>query len=304
VVKRFITLTVALFVLLSIPTFAFVSDFEGEGDTVEIYNRWSGVDFWFVDGWFGRVGVDDERPIEVINATGDAYEGDHTLGVILFDPAITDPGDDKWDFHSRPNEAETGINHFADVGTADTISFQVWIPPVGEIDENLVFVPYAQYLDWGVFDENDSISLDSIHQLGFEDGGWREFTVTLPDTVSGGDVLALGIQLEFPEVVNPDYTIYVDYITSETVAGIPISEDESILSVPKASVNNLSYQLNSAAPVHIAVYNTLGQKAKEIVPGTQAGGAYSLDVDLAPGVYLYKVTAGKVGKSSKLIILE
>ena len=301
--KKFLTLTVAFLLCLSISAFAFVSDFEGEGDTVEIHNRWSGVDFWFVDGWFGRVGPDDERPIEVINSFGDAYEGDHTMGVILFDPAIEDPGEDKWDFNSRPGES--GRDHFTDVGLADTISFQVWIPPVGEIDGNLVFVPYAQYLDWGVFDENDSISLDSIHQLGFEDGGWREFTVTLPDTVSGGDILAVGIQFEFPEVVNPDYTIYVDYITSEGSAGIPISpEDASILSLPKASVNNLRYQINSAALVHIAVYNPLGQKVKEIVPGAQTAGAYSVNIGLAPGVYICRVTAGQVGKSSKLIILQ
>jgi hypothetical protein len=304
-VKRFITLTVVLFLLLSIPTFAFLSDFEGEGDTVIMYERFSGETFSYVDAWFARVGPNDRKPIEVINATGDAYEGDHSLGIILFDPA--DTGAENWDFNSRPGESSmTGINHFADVVAGDTISFQVWIPPEGEIDGGLVFVPYAQYHSWGTFDENDSISLDSIYDTeGLEDGGWREFTVILPDTIGGADLDAMGIQFEFPDTVNPDYTIYVDYITSETGAGIPVSPgDASILSLPAASMNNLKYEISASTLIHIGIYNPLGQKVKEIVPGVQAAGAYSLDVDLASGVYLYKVTAGKVGKSSKLIILQ
>jgi len=301
--RKLFSLTVVLLMLLSIPTFAFMSDFEGEGDTVEMHTRWSGVEFWFVDGWFARVDISDYLPIEVINASSTVYEGTYALGVILYDTATSDPGADKWDFNSRPGEG--GRNHFADVGYADTITFQVWIPPEGEGDSSLVFRPYAQYCDWSVWDANDSISIDSLHKVGFAAGGWKEFAVILPDTVNGDSVFAVGIQFEFPDTVNPGDTIYVDYITSEGSSGINIlPEDASILSLPSSSINNLRYEINSAAPVHIAVYNTIGQKVKEIVPGFQAANAYSLNIDLAPGIYLYKVTAGKNGKCSKLLMLK
>ena len=209
--RKVVSFVVVLSVLLSLPAFAFISDFEGVADTVEIHHRWSDVDFWFVDGWFARIDISDTDPAEVINATSTVYEGGHALGVILYDTASADPGADRWDFNSRPGEG--GRNHFTDVDFADTIGFQVWIPPEGEGDSSLVFRPYAQYLDWGVWDANDSVSIDSLRKnLGFAGGGWKLFTVILPDTVSGDSVLAVGIQFNFPEVVNSGDTIFVDYI--------------------------------------------------------------------------------------------
>ncbi len=310
--RKLFSLTVVLLMLLSLPAFAFVSDFEGEGDTVEIHTRWTSVDFWFVDGWFARVDISDYLPIEVINASSTVYEGTYALGVILYDTATSDPGADKWDFNSRPGEG--GRNHFYhvegtdtinDVVEGDTIRFHLWIPPKYEIDTQLVYRSYSQYIEWGIWDA-DSIGIDSIYDNeGLVDGGWRAFDVVLPDTVGGTDILAVGIQFEFPDTVNPGDTIYVDYITSEGSSGINIlPEDASILSLPSSSINNLRYEINSAALVHIAVYNSLGQKVKEIVPGFQAANAYSLNIDLAPGIYLYKVTAGKNGKCSKLLMLK
>ncbi len=302
--RKTVGLLAMLFVLLSLPAFAFMSDFEGEADTVFIYHRWSGVDFPYVDGWYARINIDDHIPADVFNAEGaaTAYEGEHSLAIIIYDTASTDPGAIKWDFNSRPGEA--GINHFTDVVLGDTITFHLWIPPKYDIDTQLVYRPYSQYLDWGIWDA-DSIGIDSIYDHeGLTDGGWRAFTVVLPDTVEGSNILAVGIQFEYPEIVNPGDTIYADYIYSTASAGIPISTDPNVLSLPASSINNVSYEINAAALVHIAVYNSLGQKVKEIVPGLQAAGAYSLDIDLTPGVYLYKVTAGQNGKSTKLLILE
>ena len=41
-----------------------------------------------------------------------------------------------------------------------------------------------------------------------------------------------------------------------------------------------------------------------VVPGLQEAGVYSFDIDLASGIYLINVTAGKNGKSSKLLMLK
>lgn len=311
--RKLFTLAVVLFLLMSVSGLAFVSDFEGEGDTVVMYSRWTGVVFPYVDGWYGRVGINDSLPIEVFNAQGSAtaFEGEHSLGVILWDTATTDPGSDKWDFNSRPGEG--GVNHFYyidgtdtinDVVLGDTISFNVWIPPEGEIDSSLLIRSYAQYLDWGVFDVTDSISVDSLYTLGFA-GAWKEFIVVLPDTVSGSDVFAVGMEFDFPEVVNPGDTIYVDYILNKLGgSGVPVPEGANVLTLPATSLNSLKYEISAALPIHIDVYNISGQRVKEIVPGTQAAGAYSVNVDLAPGVYLYKVVAEKQSKSTKLIVLE
>lgn len=298
---------VLLFVLLSFPVFAFVSDFEGEGDTVVIYNRWTGVDFPYVDGWYARVDISDSKPAEVFNAegAGTAYEGTHALCVIFYDTASVDPGGDLWDFNSRPGEA--GVNHFDGEDTladGDTITFHIWIPPEGSIDDSVVISPYAQYLDWGVWDATDPISIDSLNALGLAET-WHAFEVRLPDTVGGEDILAVGVQFTYPEVVNPDDTIYVDYIYNKAdTSGVPLSTDPSVLSLPSLSINNLSYELSAGALVHLAVYNSLGQKVEEIVPGLQEAGAYSFDIDLASGIYILKVTAGQNGKSGKLLMLK
>lgn len=303
--RKITGLIVLLFVLLSLQAFAFISDFEGEEDTVVIYTRWTGIDFPYVDGWYARVDISDSRPAEVFNAegAGTAYEGEHALCVIFYDTASVDPGGDLWDFNSRPGEG--GVNHFTSVVLGDTIRFHIWIPPEGSIDSSVVISPYAQFLSWSVWDATDPISIDSLNDLGLA-GSWQEFQVRLPDTVAGANILAVGVQFTYPEVVNPDDTIYVDqiYSTADAPSGIPLSTDPNVLSLPASSVNNLSYELNAAALIHIAVYNSLGQKVEEVVPGLQEAGAYSLDIDLAPGIYICKVTAGKNGKSSKLLMLK
>lgn len=305
--KKVLTLTVVLFLIFSVSSFAFVSDFE-EAE-VELFERWSEVTFSFLDGWFARVGPSDTRAIEVFSAygaetsAGSAYEGDYAMGVVLYDTATMDAGAYNWDFNARPGE--NGCDHYSSVVVGDTITFHIWIPPRGAIDTQLVITPYSQYLDWSVFDDT-SFAIDSIYaNEGLTDGGWRAFDVVLPDTVGGSDVLAVGVQFEYPEPVNPNDTIFVDLIHSTEYSGIAIpTGDANILSLPKTSINKLSYEISAASLIHIAVYNTMGQRVKQIVPGAQAAGAYSLNVDLAPGVYLYKVTAGKEGKSGKLLKLE
>ncbi|MEJ2307487.1 MAG: T9SS type A sorting domain-containing protein, partial [candidate division WOR-3 bacterium] len=222
---------------------------------------------------------------------------------IFYDTTVTEPiGAVSWDFGSRPGE---GGEKVATLETGDTVTFHVWIPPKGEIDTQLLYQPYSQYLDWGVFDD-DSIGIDSLYDVeGFTDGGWKAFEVILPDTVGGGELFAVGVQFTYSDTVNPNDTIWVDLIHSTDYSGIDIpAEDASVIvSLPKASINKLSYEINANAFVHLAVYNTLGQRVKQIVPGLQSAGNYSVDLDLTPGVYLYKVTANKTGKTAKLIIL-
>jgi hypothetical protein len=292
--RKLLGFTVVLFLLLSIPSFAFVSDFEGEGDTVYYAERYTGVVFPFVDGWLGRIGRSDSKPIEVLNAElGEgAYEGTHAFGFILYDE--TDTGATIWDINNRDDDK------FTDITEGDSFIVHIWIPKEGEVDTAVIVRPYYQYGGWSEWVDT-SVTIGDFNDAGL-DSSWVRFALEF--ATDGGSMDAMGVEIEYPDTVNPDYTWYVDYIFNKTPSGIPISTDANLLSLPKAAINKLSYEINAATLVHIAVYNTLGQRVKEIVPGLQSAGIYSVDLDLAPGVYLYKVTAGQKGKSSKLIMLK
>lgn len=293
--RKTVSLIVVLCVLLSLPAFAFVCDFEGEGDTVYYAERYTGVIFPFVDGWLGRVGRSDSKPIEVFNeALGeDAFEGTHAFGFTFYDES--DTGATIWDVNSRDDDK------FADIAEGDSFIVHVWIPAEGEVDTAIEVAPYYQYGGWSEWVDT-VVTLAALYDGGYEEGGWVRFALEF--ATDGASMDAMGVEYHYPDTVNPEHTWYIDYIYDKDVSGIPVSTDGDLLTLSATSMNNLKYEIGASAAVHIDVYNPLGQKVKEIVPGTQASGAYSLNIDLAPGVYMCKVTAGKVGKFSKLIILE
>jgi hypothetical protein len=294
--KKLFLLMVALFLLTSTTAFAFVSDFEGEDDTVYIAERYTGVDFPFVDGWMGRISRSDSKPIDVFNAElgENAGEGTHSFGFTFYDP--TDTGATIWDVNNRDDDK------FADIVQGDSFIVHVWIPAdEGFIDTLVEVAPYYQYGEWSEWVDT-VVTLAELYDAGFEEGGWARFALEL--AADGASMDAMGVEYHYPDTVNPDDTWYIDYIYNKEVSGVPVSEGVNVLTLPSASMNGLKYEISSAALIHIDVYNISGQKVKEIVPGAQSAGSYSLDVDVAPGVYLYKVTANKESKGSKLIILQ
>jgi hypothetical protein len=293
--KKVLTLTVVLFLVFSVSSFAFVSDFEGEGDTLYYAERYTGVVFGFVDGWLGRIGRSDSKPIEVFNDElgEDAFEGTHAFGFIFYDES--DTGATIWDVNNRDEDK------FADIVEGDSFIVHVWIPAEGEVDTAVEIVPYYQYGGWAEWVDTN-VTLAELYDDGYEEGGWVRFALEF--ATDGASMDAMGVEYRYPDTVNPDHLWYIDYISSKEGSGISISDGDDILTLPATSMNKICYEINAAVPVHIDVYNIGGQRVKQIVPGTQAAGAYSLNVDLSSGVYLYKVTAGKEGKSSKLLKLE
>ena len=294
-VRKLFALLVVVFLLVSTPLFGFVSDFEGEGDTLYYAERYTGVVFGFVDGWLGRIGRSDSKPIEGFNEVlgEDAFEGTHAFGFIFYDEA--DTGAMIWDVNNRDDDK------FADITEGDSFIVHIWIPEEGEVDTAIEIVPYYQYGGWAQWVDT-SVTLAELYDAGYEAGGWVRFALEF--ATDGASMDAMGVEYRYPDTVNPDHLWYIDYISSKEVSGIPVLYEDDILTLPSASINKLCYEINASVPVHIDVYNIGGQKVKEIVPGTQAAGAYSLNVDLAPGVYLYKVVANTQSKSTKLIVLE
>ena len=69
----------------------------------------------------------------------------------------------------------------------------------------------------------------------------------------------------------------------------------------------ISYSIAKSSLVRLSIYNTLGQKVKEVVNGFQQAGSYSVDFNassLESGVYFYKLESGNFVKTMKLLLLK
>ncbi len=69
----------------------------------------------------------------------------------------------------------------------------------------------------------------------------------------------------------------------------------------------IRYQLPTHSHVRITVYNTLGQKVKELVNKNQIKGTYRVTfnaADLPSGIYFYRLQAGDVIRTRKMLLLR
>ena len=69
----------------------------------------------------------------------------------------------------------------------------------------------------------------------------------------------------------------------------------------------ISYSLPQTMNVSIVVYNSLGQKVKELVNGTIAAGNHTVEMDgsdLTSGMYFYRISALGYSKTMKMILLR
>jgi Secretion system C-terminal sorting domain len=69
----------------------------------------------------------------------------------------------------------------------------------------------------------------------------------------------------------------------------------------------ISYSIPSASNIKLIVYNTLGQKVKDLENGFKNAGNYSVNFnasDLPSGIYFYKLEAGQFSQVKKMILLK
>jgi photosystem II stability/assembly factor-like uncharacterized protein len=69
----------------------------------------------------------------------------------------------------------------------------------------------------------------------------------------------------------------------------------------------ISYQLEKPEFVKITIYDLLGRQVKLIVEGMRPAGLNKfkfINFDLASGVYIYKVEAGKLSETKKMVLLK
>lgn len=76
---------------------------------------------------------------------------------------------------------------------------------------------------------------------------------------------------------------------------------------PFNPVTSISYRVNSAGMVSIKVYNILGKEVASLVNEYKPAGSYTADFDgsnLASGVYLYRMQAGKYSTVRKMTLVK
>jgi len=69
----------------------------------------------------------------------------------------------------------------------------------------------------------------------------------------------------------------------------------------------INFALPQTMDVSIVVYNSLGQKVKELVNGTMAAGNHTVEMDgsdLTSGMYFYRISALGYSKTMKMILLR
>ncbi|HTO94852.1 MAG TPA: T9SS type A sorting domain-containing protein [Bacteroidota bacterium] len=70
---------------------------------------------------------------------------------------------------------------------------------------------------------------------------------------------------------------------------------------------SISYQLKSAGPVKLGVYDILGREVAMLVDGIQGAGAHEMKFDgsgLASGVYIYRLQAGTFIEQKKMVLAK
>ncbi len=76
---------------------------------------------------------------------------------------------------------------------------------------------------------------------------------------------------------------------------------------PFNPVTTISYDLVTAQPVELVVFNTAGERVATLVDGSQAAGLHSLQFDaqhLPSGVYFYRLTTGEFSQTQRMLLVK
>lgn len=144
--------------------------------------------------------------------------------------------------------------------------------------------------------------------------GWVEYNYTLPGTVAGNSI-RFAIQC----VSVDKFILMVDDFKVE-----PVLAGDDLIAAPLTTslVGNypnpfnpsttIKYSLKSATPVKIEIFNTKGQKVRTLVNEVKSADNHSViwngrddsNKVCGSGVYFYKMTAGKMSSTKKMIMLK
>lgn len=166
-----------------------------------------------------------------------------------------------------------------------------------------------------------------VQQLGFGAGGdttvdWREYSFAIGALVPAGSNIYIGFREHVQDNFNDGASISLDNLTYTT--DVVNAIDDGTISAPGGFVlrqnypnpfnptTTIDYVLPVRSRVSLEIFNTLGQKIRTLVEATQPAGAQRISWDgrdengaaVTSGIYLYKLRAGGIVQSRKMILLR
>jgi len=206
---------------------------------------------------------------------------------------------------------------------SDSIGHVLYNPSISElkcVSNNLlpggcVIAPFPWYFTAG---RTDSLYSLSLYPGQFDQYSFRD-SVSFVDNMSISGLTNDHFLLAWNEKTfdQKDIYLYLFYI--------PIGETEDAVTEqprmfrlfqnypnPFNSVTTVKYFLPKAEPVRLEIYNLLGQRVRTLVSGQKPAGEHQVSWDgrddagreVAGSVYIYRLTAGGLKQSRKLVLLR
>ena len=134
---------------------------------------------------------------------------------------------------------------------------------------------------------------------------------TIVFTATGYEPDTLEVTLTYGNTTCIDVEMMVDQTTD---AGKTPSRTELFANQPNPfnPSTTIRYSLEAAVAVRLLVYDTTGRRVRSLVDGSESAGEHSIAFDgrddrghsLASGVYFYRLEAGSVVKTRKMVLLK
>ncbi len=242
------------------------------------------------------------------------------------------------------NTVETFSNLFSDISSAgnDIFRFEyLWVnhtilyqqyDAAPETPQNFAatFAGTNPVISWTILNSPD-IQNYKIDKRVIGETGWATVATVSSSTSSWTDVTVTHPHSKF----DPNYTIeyrmravdkgnnYSNYSSTVSVTGYTNylwktsngNEDELITTYklftnypnPFNPSTKIEFQIPKDAQVNLTVYNSLGQKVKELVNSNLSIGKYSLDFNaenLPSGIYIYRIQSQNFTQTKKMILAK
>ena len=235
------------------------------------------------------------------NATGKAHSGLKACGVswwVSYDTSGTQHLPNAWLITKRINNIQNGdlLKFWASGGSATyRDSIQVWISVVDSLPTSMIFKLASIMWDTGsIFGQFTQYTYDLSAYAGTN--GWIGFRYVQDCSVDGFFVFVDDV-----EVLNP---IGIKPIEGNVPKVFALRQNYPN---PFNPVTNIEFDLPKSEFVRLIVFNTLGQEVKTLVNEKKNAGSYKVDFDasnLPSGAYFYRISAGSMTETKRLVLLR
>ncbi len=253
--------------------------------------------------WLGTRDFNYYRDIAVV--ADEPYHGDYSLQLPLCDTGFLSPYGYwylycKGAFMGGPPQNAYDSCFLWDLDVGDTMFYYFYCPSGAEVDS---FVIFCQDSDWTYGAQEHIMYADLTMDA------WNALKYPITTDIDGNPIdfrIAQANLHIWTATTPPSCTLYFDCPSTEgPQAGMTIPEQgDGAVSIARGSINCVEYSVKVSAPVTLQVFDLVGRKQKEIVPGFQAPGSYKVDLDLPTGFYFARVVAGKEVVISKITCVK